>query len=306
MGYRLARALAVFRDEVNTRWPNRDHASDGWIGDAAHATRNSDHNPWVKDGNGVGVVRAYDIDAGTGANTDIGLWLAEHVRTLGRAGHPALGNGSYVISARRIASPKSGWAWRAYTGNNPHTSHTHVSVSLAAGGYDSGQTWGITGGGGTPHPSPAPGARPTIRNGARGDAVREAQQRLAAHGFAPGAADGVFGTRTVEATKRFQTACGLTADGIIGPRTWAALLTAPPAPAPVPGQRPTIRRGTTGPAVSEAQRILNAWYPTMPRLAVDGAFGPSTEARVKHMQRAAGLAVDGIVGPATWRRLLGT
>ena len=217
MAYRLARSLAVFRDEVNRRWPHRDRASDGWIGDAAHASRDSDHNPWVKDGNGVGVVRAYDVDAGAGGNTEIGLWLAEHVRSLGASGHPALGRGSYVISARRIASPVSAWKWRKYTGSNPHVSHTHVSVSLD-GGYDSTAGWGIA--------KPGAPARPKLRRGARGGDVRTAQQRLAAHGFDPGAADGVFGRRTEDATKRFQRARGLTADGIIGPLTWAKLLAA--------------------------------------------------------------------------------
>ncbi|MFC7615571.1 peptidoglycan-binding protein [Actinokineospora soli] len=60
----------------------------------------------------------------------------------------------------------------------------------------------------------------------RGGDVRTAQQRLAAHGFDPGAADGVFGRRTEDATKRFQRARGLTADGIIGALTWAKLLAA--------------------------------------------------------------------------------
>jgi hypothetical protein len=78
-----------------------------------------------------------------------------------------------------------------------------------------------------------------------------------------------------------------------------------PGPGPNPGNRPTIRRGSKGAAVSEVQRILNAWYPSLSRLAVDGDFGPATEARVKYMQQRAGLAVDGIVGPNTWRRLLG-
>jgi hypothetical protein len=79
----------------------------------------------------------------------------------------------------------------------------------------------------------------------------------------------------------------------------------PPSPAPAPVDHPTIRRGSKGDAVQELQRILNAWYPGMPQLVVDGDFGPATEARVKHMQARAGITVDGIVGPQTWGRLLG-
>lgn len=74
---------------------------------------------------------------------------------------------------------------------------------------------------------------------------------------------------------------------------------------PNPGSQPTLRRGSKGDPVREAQRILNAWYPSLPALAVDGDFGPKTEARVRYMQERAGLTVDGIVGPNTWRKLLG-
>lgn len=55
----------------------------------------------------------------------------------------------------------------------------------------------------------------------------------------------------------------------------------------------------------EVQRVLNAWYPSLPQLAVDGDFGPATDGRVRYMQGRAGLDIDGIVGPQTWRRLLG-
>jgi Putative peptidoglycan binding domain len=76
-------------------------------------------------------------------------------------------------------------------------------------------------------------------------------------------------------------------------------------PAPKPGGRPTLRRGVTSDAVREIQRILNAWYPSLPKLVVDGHFGPMTEARVRYMQQRAGIPVDGIAGPLTWQRLLG-
>ncbi|MGH3863589.1 peptidoglycan-binding domain-containing protein [Actinokineospora sp.] len=210
-----------------------------------------------------------------------------------------------VIYARRIWSgsyPNAGW--RPYNGLNAHVDHLHVELSWSGARTLTAATVQRVLGG---TPAPVPGARPTIRAGSRGDAVREAQNRLAAHGFGPGAADGVFGPKTTDAAKRFQGARGLAADGIVGPRTWAALLAAPPAPpTPAPtSARPVIRRGAKGDAVREVQRILNAWYPALPRLVVDGDFGAATDARVRHMQRAAGLAVDGVVGPATWRRLLG-
>lgn len=73
-------------------------------------------------------------------------------------------------------------------------------------------------GGSTPPPS-----RPTIREGDEGAAVTEAQQLLNAKGFACDV-DGIFGPRTAQAVVGFQNANGLTADGIVGPNTWAALL----------------------------------------------------------------------------------
>jgi hypothetical protein len=61
----------------------------------------------------------------------------------------------------------------------------------------------------------------------------------------------------------------------------------------------TLKRGSTGPAVRELQRVLNAWYPQM-SLRVDGVFGLATEAAVRALQeRSEGLVVDGVVGPRT-------
>lgn len=69
----------------------------------------------------------------------------------------------------------------------------------------------------------AAAAQPTLRLGAKGPAVVELQKKLAAKGFSPGAADGDFGQKTLVAVKAFQKANHLTADGVVGPQTWAAL-----------------------------------------------------------------------------------
>lgn len=63
-----------------------------------------------------------------------------------------------------------------------------------------------------------------LRRGSQGEQVERLQAALAAKGFSPGPADGEFGPRTEHAVRRFQRARGLEVDGIVGPRTWAALL----------------------------------------------------------------------------------
>ena len=63
----------------------------------------------------------------------------------------------------------------------------------------------------------------TLRRGSRGPLVTDLQTRLKRWGYYDGAVDGVFGQKTEEAVKRFQRRNGLTADGIVGAKTAAAL-----------------------------------------------------------------------------------
>jgi len=64
---------------------------------------------------------------------------------------------------------------------------------------------------------------------------------------------------------------------------------------------PLVRRGTNRFPVRPLQQLLRARnHP----VAVDGIFGPNTEAAVKAFQRSKSLAADGIVGPQTWPRLI--
>lgn len=60
----------------------------------------------------------------------------------------------------------------------------------------------------------------TIKRKSSGANVKLFQQFLIDKGFlAEGEADGVFGSKTEDAVKLFQTDCGLKADGIVGPKT---------------------------------------------------------------------------------------
>ena len=67
---------------------------------------------------------------------------------------------------------------------------------------------------------------PLVRYGDKGETVRAVQGIMIARGCSCGryGADGDFGNDTRAAVLAFQRRNGLTADGIVGPQTWAALL----------------------------------------------------------------------------------
>lgn len=62
----------------------------------------------------------------------------------------------------------------------------------------------------------------TYKIGSSGEMVRRIQEALVAAGFAM-IADGIFGTKTDKAVRAFQQMTKLTPDGIVGPKTLAAL-----------------------------------------------------------------------------------
>lgn len=64
----------------------------------------------------------------------------------------------------------------------------------------------------------------TVKNGSRGTQVKVLQWLLNDAGYDCGTADGIFGAKTLSAVKAFQKAKDLTPDGVVGAKTWAALL----------------------------------------------------------------------------------
>ncbi|MEV0425382.1 hypothetical protein [Micromonospora sp. NPDC050495] len=125
-GYYLAPALAVLRAEIDTRWPRRDHTSDGWIGDARHQATPSDHNP-----NGRGSVNALDVDV-DGIDPYVVLAAVER--------HPSA---HYWIYRRQIADRDDGWRRRPYDGPSPHTEHLHVSIRQTRTAEQDRRPWGL-------------------------------------------------------------------------------------------------------------------------------------------------------------------
>ena len=116
--------------------PLRSKRSDGSIGDAAHASRDSDHNPWVEAG-GQGIVTAIDI-TNDPANGCDATRLAESLR---EARDPRV---KYVIWDRRIfCATVQPWVWRPYGGSNPHNQHLHISVQAEPGRFDDSADWRI-------------------------------------------------------------------------------------------------------------------------------------------------------------------
>jgi peptidoglycan hydrolase-like protein with peptidoglycan-binding domain len=139
---------------------------------------------------------------------------------------------------------------------------------------------------------------PLIREGARKHPVRTLQHLLLAHGLEV-AVNGVFDGATDQAVRAFQESKGLAVDGIVGARTWSALII-------------QVQKGSTGEAVRAVQEEFQfrdiAGHPH-PWLSIDGIFGPKTDHAVRVVQERLStdfpeVAVDGIVGPVTWRALV--
>lgn len=114
-------------------------------------------------------------------------------------------------------------------------------------GVDYGETYAVS------EPADMTDELPTLRKGSKGEYVQLLQAKLTLLGYDLGSygVDGDFGSKTAEAVKAYQKDRGLTADGVVGAKTWAAL----EAPADTSVYTVTI----TGLTSSKADEIISAY-----------------------------------------------
>ena len=129
--------------------------------------------------------------------------------------------------------------------------------------------------------------------------------------------DGIYGSRTEAAVRRFQEVFGLTPDGLVGKATWYALVRLYTAVTRLSELRSqgqqfyaiswaypsSLRSGDTGDKVRHLQymlSVLSSYISSIPPVETDGIFGPATRSAVIAAQGFFGLPQTGIVDEETW------
>ena len=197
MAWHLAHSLDNLQTEINKKYPKRPTGSDGTIGDPAHSSRKSDHNP-----NSRGSVNAIDI-------TYPGVDAKELIEAVKR--HPS---SSYVIFNGSIYSRTYGWKKQKYTGTNPHKTHIHISILQTKKAEESNVGW---------YPSkkklpPYPG-KAKFKVGQKGEHIKVVQYAVR------NTPSGLMTPLDLADVKKFQRLRPALwpADGIVGPKTYQAL-----------------------------------------------------------------------------------
>jgi peptidoglycan hydrolase-like protein with peptidoglycan-binding domain len=102
--------------------------------------------------------------------------------------------------------------------------------------------------------------------------------------------NGIFGSQTELAIRRFQAKRRLFVTGKVSGQAWSRLII-------------TVKLGSSGPAVSAVQYTLRHLSGNPPP-PVTGHFGAATKAAIESFQTKLHISVDGIVGPVTWNALV--
>ena len=145
----------------------------------------------------------------------------------------------------------------------------------------------------------------TLKLNSQGSAVTQLQTDLKQLGYYYADITGNFGSKTEAAVKSFQSAKGLTADGVAGSKTLSAVATAiKNAGGSVTVSGSGLKLGSTGDKVRDLQADLTAlgyYYGD-----ITGHFGSLTQTAVKKFQQAKGLTQDGVAGTTTLNAIAST
>lgn len=241
MSWMVVPNLKEGRDQLDARFPNREHGAEGFVGDLAHQSEASSHNPdetgrpEFSDHDGKDEVRAWDADKDLNDPTVTMEQVVQHLLAGARSGK--FWWIRYIIYKRRIWHKRDGFVTRAYTGSNPHDDHAHINSDFTQEADTvTGTNWEFAALGQVqpaPAPSPASGVR-NLEEGVKGDDVRHLQQffhdvfpiyrnYVAVKRWQMISVDGDFGPQTKAWVQEFQRRTGLVRDGIVGPNTRAKL-----------------------------------------------------------------------------------
>jgi hypothetical protein len=137
MSWKPVAGIVTLKSQVDSRWPNRDRASDGIKGDSNHADRPSDHNPDSR-----GLVHAIDIDEDLRGSRNDNRWLADQMIAYARMRRAGSERFKNIVYENQVASGTYAdhyWTWR--NGSFGHEKHIHTSFSTT--GQNDGMRFAI-------------------------------------------------------------------------------------------------------------------------------------------------------------------
>jgi len=156
-------------------------------------------------------------------------------------------------------------------------------------------------------PSTLASTMPQVRYGQSGENVVALQLALRERKGYRLEGTGYYGDKTLAAVKSFQRKNGIRSSGIVGSKTWHALLGAMP-PSGYGPAVPTfgIQPGECSKSKIRAlnERVARVWpYNGSGTPGLGSCYGTQWQSMVKDFQRRAGINPSGIVGPKTWNAL---
>lgn len=196
--------------------------------------------------------------------------------------------------------------------NEPwHVQPTELPRGRSA--YQKQPAWGLPPWNGSPgtttpasvEPSASPAAKAAVsqltpalraRPGDSGPAVAVLVESLIARGLLPdepASRNAAYSPEMATIVEEFQRSNGLEVDGIVGPKTWGALLKVV-----TPGEQ-----GGHARTLQETLIVRGLLRDAAGNR--DGVYGDATQEIVRQFQSVAGLEADAVVGPQSWTALIG-